>query len=124
LCLNYSYRSEEALPLVRQAIRLNPFVSRYFSHFGIACRETGNYEEGIAALKKCLQFVPNDVLARIVLISLYSYAGREDEAWATAAEILRIDPKFSDEKFAKGSPWKEGPRRDRFLDSLCKAGLK
>jgi adenylate cyclase len=123
LCLNYSYRSEEAFPLVQQAIRLNPLVSRYFSHFGIACRETGRFEEGIAGIKKCLQFAPNDVLARLVLISLYSYSGREDEARATVAEIQRIDPKFSLAKFAKGSPWKEGPRRDRFIDSLREAGL-
>jgi adenylate cyclase len=124
MCLNYSFRSEEALPLLRQVIRLNPFVSRAYPHFGIACRETGRYDEGIAALRKSLQLAPNNVLVNIVLASLYIYAGREAEARATAAEIQRIDPKFSLEKFAKGSPWKEGPRRDRFIDSLRQAGLK
>ena len=63
------------------------FVPGYYHHFGIACRETGRYEEGIASLKKCLQLAPNDVIARIVLVSLYMYAGREDEARATVAEI-------------------------------------
>ena len=124
LCLNYSYRSEEALPLVQKAVRLNPLVPRYYSHLGIAFRETGRFEEGISTIKKSLQIAPNDVLAYIVLVSLYAYAGREDEARAAAAEIQRIDPKFSLEKFAKGSAWKEGPRRDRFIDSLRQAGLK
>ena len=124
LCLNYSYRSEEALPLVQKAVRLNPLVPRYYSHLGIAFRETGRFEEGISTIKKCLQIAPNDVLAYIVLVSLYAYAGREDEARAAAAEIQRIDPKFSVEKFAKGSAWKEGPRRDRFLNSLRQAGVK
>ena len=35
MCLNYSGRSEEALPLLRQAIRLNPFRAgpyRLFAH--------------------------------------------------------------------------------------------
>ena len=104
MCLNYSLRSEEALPLLRQAIRLNPFCSRLYHHFGIACRETGRYEEGIAALKKSLQLAPNDVLARVILVSLYMYAGREDEARATVAEIQRIDPNFSVERFAKDTP--------------------
>ena len=124
MCLNYSFRSEEALPLLRQALRLNPFVPRYYPHFGIACRETGRYEEGIAALKKSLQLAPNNILVNIVLVSLYMYSGREDEARAAVAEIQRIDPKFSLEKFAKGSPWKEGPKKDRFIDSLRNAGLK
>jgi adenylate cyclase len=122
-CLNYSERGEEALPLFKRAIRLNPFVPRYYHLFSTACRETGRYEEGIAALKKTLQFAPNDVLANVVLVSLYMYAGREDEARAAAAEIRRIDPNFSVGRFAKGTPTKEGPRKDRFIDSLRQAGL-
>jgi|WetSurMetagenome_2_1015567.scaffolds.fasta_scaffold07816_3 hypothetical protein len=57
---------------------------------GLACRETGRYEEGIAALKKSLQVAPNEVFARVILVGLYMYAGREDEARATVAEIQRI----------------------------------
>jgi len=124
MCLNYSFRSEEALPLERQAVRLNPFSTPIYHHFGIACRETGRYEEGISALKKSLQIAPKDVIARVVLVSLYMYAGREDDARATVAEIQRIDPNLSVTRFARWSPWKEGPRRDRFLDSLRNAGLK
>ena len=40
------------------------------------------------------------------------------------AEIQRIDPNLSVARFARWSPWKECPRRDRFLDSLRQAGLK
>jgi adenylate cyclase len=124
MSLNYSWKSEEALPLLRQAIRLNPFVPGYYHHFSSACRETGRYEEGIAALKKCLQLAPNDVLANLNLASLYTYAGRQDEARAAVAEIQRIEPDFSLERFARRTPWKEGPKRDRLIESLRKAGLK
>jgi len=35
------------------------------------------------------------VLIRLILVSLCMYAGREDEARATVAEIQRIAPNFS-----------------------------
>ena len=95
-----------------------------YYQFGIACRETGRYEEGIAAIKKALQLAPNYLFAYIILATLYSYAGREAEARAAAAEVQRIDPNFSLIRYAKEIPWKEGPRRDRILDALRQAGLK
>jgi adenylate cyclase len=124
MALNYSFRNEEAFPLIRQGIRLNPFYPNLYNSLGIAYRETGRYEDGIAAVKKALQLSPNYVLAHLTLITLYSYAGREDEARAAAAEVQRIDPNFSLIKYAKEFPWKEGPRRDRIMDALRKAGLK
>jgi hypothetical protein len=64
------------------------------------------------------------VWANIYLVALYMYAGREDEARAAAAEVQRIDPNFSLERWSKVSPWKEGPVKDRQIDALRKAGLK
>jgi len=119
-----SWRGEEALPLLRQAIRLNPFVPNYYMILGNACRQTGRYEEGIAAEQKALKLAPNNVWANIYLVSLYMSAGREDEARTAAAEVQRIDPNFSLEKFIKFYPVKEGPERDRLIDAYRKAGLK
>ena len=64
------------------------------------------------------------MLAHITLVTLYIYAGREDEARAAAAEILRINPNFSLVKYAEQMPWKEGPRKDRMIKALHQAGLK
>ena len=123
-CLFYAGRSEESLPFSRQAIRLEPFRVGNYRFFALACRETGRYEEGIAAVKKSLQLAPNEVFARVILVSVYMYAGREDEARATVAEIQRIAPNFSVEKFAKALPYKDEATRDRYIESLRKAGLK
>jgi adenylate cyclase len=122
--LIYSFRCEEALPLVRQGIRIDPLYPQTYNLLGIACRETERYEEGIAAVKKALQLSPNNVLAHISLATLYSYAGREDEARAAAADLMRINPNFSLVRYAKEVPYKEGPRKDRLIDALRKAGLK
>ena len=124
LALNYTFRCEEALPLFRQVIRFSPFVPAFYLQFAIACRETGRFDEGIAAIKKSLQLAPNSLSANIILTTLYSYAGRADEARAAAAEVQRIDPNFSLIRFAQEIPYKEGPRKDRILDSLRQAGLK
>ena len=50
--------------------------------------------------------------------------GREKEARAEAAEVLRINPKFSLDKFAVTIPYKDQARTDLILDALRKAGLK
>jgi len=124
VALNHSFRPEEALPLLRQAIVLNPLFPQQYHNVGIAYRETGRYEEGIAEVKKALQLSPNYVLAHITLVTLYSYAGLEDEARAAATEVMRINPNFSLIKYAKQIPWKEGPRKERMMEALRKAGLK
>jgi adenylate cyclase len=122
--LNYSYKNEEALPVLRRAIRLSPYRPAIYQQFGIACRETGRYDEGIAAVKKGLQLTPGYIFLRINLVALYSYAGHQDEARASAAEVLRIDPNFSLAKYAKTLPFEEGPKKKRFIDALRHAGLK
>jgi hypothetical protein len=50
--------------------------------------------------------------------------GREKEARAEAAEVLRIDPKFSLDSLAKMLPYKEQSETDKVADALRKAGLK
>jgi len=50
--------------------------------------------------------------------------GRLEEARAEAAEVMRIDPKFSLEDFTKRFPWKDQARLDRFFEACRKAGVK
>ena len=50
--------------------------------------------------------------------------GKEDEARAAAAELIRINPKFSTEKYAKALPYKDRDYCMRWGDALRKAGLK
>jgi adenylate cyclase len=59
----------------------------------------------------------------IHLAASYSSLGFEAEAQAEAAEILRIDPKFSLQYFAKTIPYKNQADTERLIASLRKAGL-
>ena len=50
--------------------------------------------------------------------------GREEEARAMAAELLRINSKFSVDYVAKISPYKRQGNMDQLIPGLLKAGLK
>jgi hypothetical protein len=50
--------------------------------------------------------------------------GREKEARAAASEVLKINPKFSVDSFAKTLPYKDQSVTDRVVVALRKAGLK
>jgi TolB-like protein/Tfp pilus assembly protein PilF len=95
MILTYAGRLNEAIPLYREALRLNPKPpNNYYRHFAVALRETGQYDEAIAQLKKAIEQEPNDPLAYLVLATVYSYAGHQEEARRAAAEVLRIRPTF------------------------------
>jgi adenylate cyclase len=123
--LTYAGRVEEAIPLYQKAMRLNPFSdSSTFLHLGHALRITGRFEEAVSEYKKSLQRTPNNIFAHLGLTASYSLMGREKEARAGAAEVLRINPKFSLDLYAKRLPYKDKSVIDNYIDALRKAGLK
>ena len=123
--LTVAGRPEEAIPLFQKAIRLNPFgPSSLYNDFGIALRETGRFEEAVSAYKKAIQLAPDNINAHRGLAGTYSMMGREKEARAEAAEVLRINPKFSLDSFAKVTVYKDQSQTDKYINALRKAGLK
>jgi len=123
--LNFAGRSEEAIPMYQKAIRLNPFgTTAIYLNFGNALRHTGRFEEAVSAYKKAIQLSPDNIIAHLLLAVTYSMMGRENEARAEAAEVLRINPKFSVDNFAKALPYKDQSVIDKIIDASRKAGLK
>ena len=58
-------KKEEAIPLYKKAIELNPNYVEAYNNLGVACFETGRREDAIAALfKKALEINPNQADAR------------------------------------------------------------
>jgi adenylate cyclase len=76
------------------------------------------------AYKKAIQLAPDNIYPHIFLAVTYIQMGREKEARAEAAEVLRIDPKFSVDNLAKSLSHKDQSVNDRTVDALRKAGLK
>ncbi len=119
LTLTLVGRAEEAIPLFQKGIRLNPLGPfPIYMNFGRALRTTGRFEEAVSAYKKAIKLVPHFVDAHAELAATYIMMGREKEARAQAAEILRINPKFSVDSYTKGSD-----ETDKCINALRKAGL-
>ena len=125
LTLNYAGRHEEAIKIYKKAIRLSPIPSvNILFCLCIACRDCGRYEEGISAAKKAIYLEPDNLWAHTCHASCYALLGRNDEAKAESAEVLRIDPKFSVINIKKQAPYKYPADTMHVVESLRKAGLK
>ena len=122
--LLFAGRTEEAIPNLQTAIRLDPFGPSYYFHLlGMAYRELGRYEEAIAACQEAIRRQPNNQFAHLILAATYIMVGREADARVEAAELLRINPKFSLQRFAKVRPHIDPENTARLVDALRKAGL-
>ncbi len=120
-------RHEEAIPMFQKAIRFNPIgSSASFSSLGICYRRTGRFEEAVSALKQAILRSPDNIFPHVSLASTYIQMGREKEARAEAAEVLRINPKFTLDSYAKAMAFvfQDQSDLDDYIDSLRKAGLK
>jgi tetratricopeptide (TPR) repeat protein len=122
--MNYVGRPEEATLIYEKAIRLNPFASTgYFIHLANSLRDAKRFEEAVSAYRRTIQREPNNIFAHLNLAGTYIMMGREKEAFAEAAEVLQINPKFSLEFWAKVLPYKDRFVSDNLINVLRKAGL-
>jgi adenylate cyclase len=123
--LRYACRPNEAIPMVKKAISLNPISnSILLRDLGVSYQMAGKYEDAIVVLKKSLQERPNALFSHLHLAECYVSLGREEQARAEATEVLRIHPKFSLEHIAKILPYKDQSLVDNMIACLRKAGLK
>jgi adenylate cyclase len=77
----------------------------------------------IDQLKKAISLSPDSLYPHSALAATYSLADRDEEARAEASEVLRIQPKFSLDSYAKRVAFKNNADIDRIVGALRKAGL-
>ena len=122
--LGFVGRNNEAVPVFEKIIRVNPYAkSTIFRGYGRALINAGRFEEAAAALKKAVQSAPEDKYIRLQLIRPYVKMGKDKEARAEAAEVLRIDPQFTLRAFAESTPSGSQAGMDDWINDLRKAGL-
>ena len=116
-------RPDEALPLIENAIRLNPYHPPFYKG-DVLWRVyfvAGRYEEALDALVQVTGAPYYAGYRR--LAATYPYLGRMDEARAAMAKFREVEPQASIELYARTEPFKRKDDLERYLDGLRKAGL-
>ena len=116
--------SEEAIANLQKASRLDPESEDFYAgDIGFADLVIGRDQEAVPLLEKFAGIYPNELLCHVGLCVAYTELGKDREARAQAAEVMRLNPQF------KCDPPEKFPNKDpmlakRFCADLRKAGLK
>jgi tetratricopeptide (TPR) repeat protein len=102
---------------------LNPMpMPTYYGWLGNSYTLMNEHDKAIATLEKGHRIQPNNVVCLIYLTAAYGLAGRQEDARKTAAEFIRLNPKFSAEAYVK--TYKDPVVQERLIGALRQAGLK
>jgi adenylate cyclase len=126
--LVYAGRPEEAIPLYKKAMRLDPL---YFAlvnwGLGTAYFDSGRYMDAHLQFERLLdrsiKGEHNLEDAHIMIAATCAVLGRIEEAQSHAQEVLKINPGFSFKRFVERQPYKNQADNNRWMDALRKAGL-
>ena len=118
-------RPDEAIGFAKKAMRLDPHYAPWVVWFlGNGYLALRRYDDAIAAYQESLRRNPNSAYAHQTLAATYAEMGRDKEAKAEAAELLRLQPGFTVEWTRAKWPFKNQVDLDRYTAALHKAGLK
>ena len=120
--LNIAGRSEEAIPVIETAFRLNP-LNPPFSHYrgaALTYYHVGRYEDAMRWTKELLSRWPDNIYGHQMLVLINGALGRDDEARAAAVNLLRAHPEFTTLLYARTWPRKDN---ERDMELLRKAGV-
>ena len=123
--LGFMGRGQEAMELVDKAMRLNPrYPPSYLWSLGQAYRLVGRAEEASAVLKRVLLRNPEHITAHVLLTVILSEQGKDEEARAEAAELLRFNPQYSLAVVRRTMPYQDPTAVERMVSALEKAGVR
>jgi adenylate cyclase len=115
---------ERAIAAVQRYMRFDPFYAPLAPGWlGRAHYMLKQYSAALAPSRECAAQMPNVRLGNLGLAAAYAQLGRLDEARAEAAEVLRIDPKFTISRSARLLPFKRPEDAEHYFHGLRKAGL-
>jgi adenylate cyclase len=122
--LAFSGREEEAVAPIIRAKRLDPGTHVRFSmYLAFVYNLLERHEEAVAELEPYLDDYPSYFPLQRTLARAYCLAGDLKKARQIAAHVLRSEPGFNSEAFGRKLPFKDPAMRNRFIDTLKKAGF-
>ncbi|MEN8250762.1 MAG: adenylate/guanylate cyclase domain-containing protein [Bacteroidota bacterium] len=122
--LGYAGHFDEAIVYLKRAMRLNPFPAYYYYyHLGLCYIIKGQFEDALTEYEKMNQRAPELWLSHWSLAVNYIYLDRNEEARASAAKALELNPHLSVSWILKVSKYKNPAHTQYFLDAMRKAGF-
>ncbi len=117
----YLGRAEEAVKLIRNAMRLNPVYPDWYGQaLMFALYNAKRYEE-VVAVSKTIDV--RHVLTHVVLAGSYAYIGQLDKAHLSAALVMEINPDFTCSSWREWQNFSQQAALDHYMDGLRMAGL-
>ncbi|MDJ0957333.1 MAG: adenylate/guanylate cyclase domain-containing protein [Arenicellales bacterium] len=121
--LLFAGRADEALAVIKKAIRLCPMrLMWHLTIMGQCQQATGALELAIATFREAVLKGSDSPFPRICLISALMDAGDRQEAIHIAQEVLQLERSFSLSRW-RGAHFKDPSVRERVADQLAEAGL-
>jgi adenylate cyclase len=123
--LTFTGRYQDSIQVFQKIIRRNPFAKgSVYRGIGTALLLNGQVEESLSALKAGLQRSPNDMNVHLLLSIIHTLMGRPNEAAIATAEVLRLNPKYSVERFEKRwSALRDPAARDLIMNAIRRTRL-
>lgn len=122
--LVFAGRSQEAIVLFNKAMRLMPYYPPCYARaLGLAYHLTGENEKAVEVLKSSVEWTPDNLFPHVRLAAVYAEMDRMEEAHAAAAEVLRINPKFTVSNWAMVQLFKDPAVKEHRAELMRKAGL-
>lgn len=120
----WSDNAELGVNLLKRAFRLNPNPpTHYYQFLAMAYSKIGQHEKAINLLEQALSDDPDHLSSSLTLVFSYCSLNRKEEAHKAVDEVLRINPNFSLDYFAKMYPDKNQESIEILIKALRKAGL-
>ena len=125
LTLQRAGEPARATQVIAAYMRYDPFYLPVAAgHLGLARYMLKEYSEALPPLRECTSRAPDMSLGHVWLAANLAQLGQLDEARAEAAEVLRLDPKYTiDGTQRRLALFKRPEDVEHFLDGLRKAGL-
>ncbi len=123
--LVYSGRPMEAVVAAEKGMRLNPRHPEYcLMQVGLAYLSMGRFKEARSIFEETFTTLSNNPAGYMLKAIADVELGRNDDARAEAAEVLRLSPHYSLATWQQSYPLKDPALQDRWRSDLRKAGLK
>jgi adenylate cyclase len=123
--LVYSGRPKEAVVAAEKGVRLNPRQPVLcLTQLGLAYLSMGRFREARSIFEETFAKSPNQPAGYMLKAIADVELGRNDDARAEAAEVLRLSPHYSLATWQQAYPLKDPALQDRWRSDLRKAGLK